>query len=233
VFQHTEDARYGMFELKPAAERKVSFERDKLDASKACHISAMGNVGSRAAGAEAPARSGKTAEVLSASAALNACGSDKRGARVICSSDSEVCRQAQNPVAHFFRHFRHFRQLSSRAGLRQLVGLSDRSLPGRWTVHLCSGLRSPHSSGVRSSGSSSRTAVPEQASGPFLGARSRQFSILPYKVCALDPEGEFPRGMPFDAHHGVVVHINPDFTFKQILVFPLGYSFGDETAVRT
>jgi hypothetical protein len=39
--------------------------------------------------------------------------------------------------------------------------------------------------------------------------------------------------MPFDAHHGVVVHINPDSTFKQILVFPLGYSFGDETRVRT
>src|SRR6266478_3086554 len=28
--------------------------------------------------------------------------------RVICLSDSEVCCQAQNPVAHFFRHFRHF-----------------------------------------------------------------------------------------------------------------------------
>ncbi len=39
-----------MFEAKLAAERKVSFERDGLDASKACHISARGNVRSRAAG---------------------------------------------------------------------------------------------------------------------------------------------------------------------------------------
>ena len=39
-----------MFEPKLAAERKVSFERDGLDASKACHISARGNVRSRAAG---------------------------------------------------------------------------------------------------------------------------------------------------------------------------------------
>src|SRR6266478_4439207 len=59
------------------------------------------------------------------------------------------------------------------------------------------------------------------------------FLILPYKLCVLDPEGEFLRGMSFDADHGVVVHINPDVPFKQILVVPLGYSFGDETAVRT
>jgi len=32
-----------MFEPKFVAERKVSFERDGLDASKACHISARGN----------------------------------------------------------------------------------------------------------------------------------------------------------------------------------------------
>jgi hypothetical protein len=43
-----------MFEPKLAAERKVSFERDGLDASKACHISARGNVRSRAEGVEAP-----------------------------------------------------------------------------------------------------------------------------------------------------------------------------------
>ncbi len=43
-------------------------------------------------------------------------------------------------------------------------------------MHLCSGLRSRHSSGVRSSGFSSRTAVPEQASGPFPGARSHQLA---------------------------------------------------------
>lgn len=39
-----------MFEPKLGAERKVSFERDGLDASKACHISARGNARSRAAG---------------------------------------------------------------------------------------------------------------------------------------------------------------------------------------
>jgi hypothetical protein len=35
---------------KLAAQRKVPFERDELDASKACHISERGNVRSRAAG---------------------------------------------------------------------------------------------------------------------------------------------------------------------------------------
>jgi hypothetical protein len=39
-----------MFQAKLAAERKVSFERDGLDASKACHVSTRGNVCSRAAG---------------------------------------------------------------------------------------------------------------------------------------------------------------------------------------
>ena len=39
-----------MVEPKLAAERKVSFERDGLDASKACHIPPRGNVRSRAAG---------------------------------------------------------------------------------------------------------------------------------------------------------------------------------------
>jgi hypothetical protein len=33
-----------MFEPKLAAEHKVSFERDGLDASKACHISARGEM---------------------------------------------------------------------------------------------------------------------------------------------------------------------------------------------
>src|SRR5438128_10093317 len=50
LFQHIEETRCGMFEPKLAAERKVSFERDGVDASKACHISARGNVRSRAAG---------------------------------------------------------------------------------------------------------------------------------------------------------------------------------------
>jgi len=66
---------------KLAAEGKVSFERDGLDASKACHISARGNVRSRA-GREwrCRARSGKTGEALSSSAALNTCRSNKRSA---------------------------------------------------------------------------------------------------------------------------------------------------------
>ena len=50
MVQHTEETRRGMLEPKLAAERKVSFERDGLDASKACHISARGNAPSRAAG---------------------------------------------------------------------------------------------------------------------------------------------------------------------------------------
>ena len=50
LFQHIEETRCGMFEPKLAAERKVSFEREGLDASKACHISARGNERSRAAG---------------------------------------------------------------------------------------------------------------------------------------------------------------------------------------
>ena len=54
LFQHIEETRCGMFEPKLAAERKVSFERDGLDASKTGHISARGNVRSRAAGSEAP-----------------------------------------------------------------------------------------------------------------------------------------------------------------------------------
>jgi len=39
-----------MFEPKLAAEREVSFEREGLDTSKACHTSAGGNARSRAAG---------------------------------------------------------------------------------------------------------------------------------------------------------------------------------------
>ena len=47
MFQHIEETRCGVFEPKLAA---VSFERDVLDASKACHVSARGNVRSRPAG---------------------------------------------------------------------------------------------------------------------------------------------------------------------------------------
>lgn len=55
---------------KLAAERKVSFEREGLDASKTCHISARGNVRSRAAESGSTGlRSGKTGKLLSAGAA--------------------------------------------------------------------------------------------------------------------------------------------------------------------
>src|SRR6267142_5063445 len=50
LFQPIERTRCGTFEPKLAAEREVSFERDGLDASKACHISARGNARSRATG---------------------------------------------------------------------------------------------------------------------------------------------------------------------------------------
>ena len=160
LFQHVEETRCGMFESKLAAERKVSFERDGLDASKARHIFVP-------------------------------------------------------------------------SLLRQLVGVNDRNLAyGGSCICALTGVHD---------------IVPVfdlqdfLPVHPYLNKRlvlfwepeTINFLILPHKVCVLDPEGKFLRGMPFDAHHGVVVHINPDSTFKQILIFPLGYSFGDETAVRT
>ena len=69
-----------MFEPKLLADSKVSFERDGLDASQACHISARGNVRSRLQRMEAPVHKPKTGEVLSDGAALNACRSSKRSA---------------------------------------------------------------------------------------------------------------------------------------------------------
>ena len=62
LFQHAEETRCGTFEPKFAAERKVSFERDGLDASKVCHISVRGDAQPCCRGLEAPGRSGKTAE---------------------------------------------------------------------------------------------------------------------------------------------------------------------------
>jgi hypothetical protein len=60
-----------MLQPKLAAERKVSFERDGLDASKACHIFAKGNVRGRVAGSGSGARSGEPVEVLSALSSLS------------------------------------------------------------------------------------------------------------------------------------------------------------------
>src|SRR6267142_4414704 len=124
-------------------------------------------------------------------------------------------------------------KLSSRPGLRQLVGLSDRSVPGD-SPRICALARIQDVVPVFDL----QELLPVQ---PYLNKRlvlfwepeAINFLILPYKICVLDPEGEFLRGMSFDPHYAVVVHVNPDSTFKQILVFPLGYSFGDETAVRT
>src|SRR6266446_4589489 len=123
--------------------------------------------------------------------------------------------------------------LSSRPGLCQLVGLSDRSLPDGGPC-ICALGCVHHIVPVFDL----QDFLPVQ---PYLNKRlvlfwepeAINFLVLPYKVCVLDPEGEFLRRMSFDPHHGVVVHVNPDSTFKQILIFPLGYSFGDETAVRT
>ena len=72
-----------MFEPKLAAERKVSFERDGLDASKACHISARGNVRSRAAGSRIAGQKREDSRSV-ISGALNACRLNKR------SSESSV-----------------------------------------------------------------------------------------------------------------------------------------------
>jgi hypothetical protein len=81
LVQLIEQARCEMFEPELAAERKVSFGGDVLDASKACHISAGGNARSRAAeSGKIWARSGQTGEVLSDSAALNACRSNEGSA---------------------------------------------------------------------------------------------------------------------------------------------------------
>jgi len=57
-----------MFEPILAAKREVSFERDGLDASKACHISARGNarssVGNGSAGSEGESRAKRYLTVL-------------------------------------------------------------------------------------------------------------------------------------------------------------------------
>ena len=58
LFQLIEETRCGMLEPRLAAERKVSFERDGLDASKDCHISARGNV-AVLQGVEAPGQKRK------------------------------------------------------------------------------------------------------------------------------------------------------------------------------
>ncbi len=59
------------------------------------------------------------------------------------------------------------------------------------------------------------------------------FLVLPYEVSALDPERQFFRGMAFDPHHRIVVHINPEFPLKQIFVLPLGQDLGDNATIQT
>src|SRR5438067_2201762 len=82
-----------------AAKCKASFEPAGLDTSKTCHISA-GNVRSRAVGdGRAQPEVGRLPKRI-CRCCVNACGSDKRGASVICSSDSEVRCQASNLADH-------------------------------------------------------------------------------------------------------------------------------------
>jgi hypothetical protein len=96
-----------MFEPKLAAGHKVSFERAAVDAAKACHISARGNVISRVAGKGSVGPvAGKNVEVLSASARFERL-------QIIGEVPSRlferfrVSCQAQNPTAKFFRHISH------------------------------------------------------------------------------------------------------------------------------
>jgi len=94
---------------KLAAQREVSFERDGLDASKACHISASGNVRSRAAGSGSAGRKREDCRSVISRYCFECLQIKQAKGRVICLSGSEGCCQAQNPVAHFFRLFRRSR----------------------------------------------------------------------------------------------------------------------------
>src|ERR1700675_5088803 len=118
--------------------------------------------------------------------------------------------------------------LSSRVVLRQLVGLSDRSLPDGGPC-ICA-LTCIHDVVPVIDG---QNLLPIQ---PYLDEclvllrkpEPINFLVLPYEVSALDPEGQFLRGMAFDPHHRIVVCINPEFSLKQVFVLPLGPSLGNE-----
>src|ERR1700691_5244167 len=57
--------------------------------------------------------------------------------------------------------------------------------------------------------------------------------VLSHEVGLLYPKRQFLCWMSFDPDDGVVVSINPQFAFEQILVFPLGDRLRDETVVRS
>jgi hypothetical protein len=91
-----------MFEPKLGTERKVSFERDGLDASKACHISARAMCAAGCREWKRWARSGKTVDVLSAGAALNACRSNKRSAELsVCAIQRFVAKRRTQLLISF------------------------------------------------------------------------------------------------------------------------------------
>jgi len=62
---------------------------------------------------------------------------------------------------------------------------------------------------------------------------SINFLVLSDKVGPFDPERQFPRRMPFDPNHRIVVGINPQLALKQIFVFPLGDGLRDVAMVRS
>src|SRR5271165_3225106 len=57
--------------------------------------------------------------------------------------------------------------------------------------------------------------------------------VLPHKVSSINPEREFSGRMAFDSDDGVIFDINPQFSFKQVLVLSPGGSLHGETTVRS
>src|SRR6266576_2629725 len=94
-----------MFEPKLGAGRKVSFERDGLDASKACHISARRNARSRAAGNGSAGPEAGRGEVLLTGAALNACRSNKRSAESSVGAIQRFVAKPRTPLLISFGIF--------------------------------------------------------------------------------------------------------------------------------
>jgi len=90
------------------AQRKVSFERDGLDASKACHISARGNVRSRAAGSGSAGWKREDFRSVISRCCFECLQSKQAKSRVICLSGSEA--KPRTKLLIFFRHFRLFRR---------------------------------------------------------------------------------------------------------------------------
>jgi hypothetical protein len=85
-----------MFEPKLAAERKVSFERDGLDASKACHISERGSAAAGLQGMEAPSQKHEDWRRVICQCCFKCFHIKLAKRRVSCLSDSEVRCQARN-----------------------------------------------------------------------------------------------------------------------------------------